>query len=168
MTYQHLHTLRHWVSWWKHAWSLGFMIWSLFWDTIHATLSDMVPYCQLWKWLLASVRIISHSVHGTRTRHMKGCVYNPFCSHIFPCLWTLWFNPISLFALFITFGEFFALVRIYLVFLVICQLLMNWIELWCHDFLLKKWCFKFNTLLLPGCRMNELWKLDKLYLSLKL
>ena len=72
---------------------------------------------------------------------LKGCVYDPFCSNIFPRLWAFWFNPISLFALFITFGEVLALVRIDLVFLVICQLLMIWIELWCHDCLLKKWCF---------------------------
>ena len=75
---------------------------------------------------------------------MKGCVYDPFCSNILPCLRTFYFNLISLFSLFITFGEVLDLVRIDLIFLVICQLLMIWIELRCHDCLLKKWCFQFQ------------------------
>ena len=71
-----------------------------------------------------------------------------------PHLWTFLLVPIPSLALLTTFRKVLALVRIDYVFLDICNLVMIWIELCFHNFLLKKWCFRFTVVLISGFIMD--------------
>ena len=71
-----------------------------------------------------------------------------------PHLWTFGVVPIPSLTLLTTFRKVLAFVRIDYVFLDICNLVMIWIELRFHNFILKKWCFRFTIVLISGLIMD--------------